>query len=349
MTNTTRNRAEPGAGISLLTFGVRGGWLRRCTAVALIATSCLIGLAAPASAIDLALPGNASETARIEANPESHALAIGPVSEGAPATLEVEGRVSRTAWRVAAQGVTTLQLLQPLRDQLLAAGFEILFDCKDFTCGGFDFRYRLKVFPEPAMHVDLFDYRYLAAMRLSGGEGDLVAGDYVTLLVSRSANAGYLQIVQITPSNGTAPKSSSTGKPATSGAALPDANLPLIAQLEAAGHAVLADLAFETGSSNLGPGPFASLETLAGYLLADPARRVALVGHTDAVGALDGNIALSKRRAASVLERLVEAHGVPRNQLAAEGMGYLAPIASNRNAEGREQNRRVEAVLLNTD
>jgi OOP family OmpA-OmpF porin len=75
---------------------------------------------------------------------------------------------------------------------------------------------------------------------------------------------------------------------------------------------------------------------------------VALVGHTDAQGTLDNNIALSKKRATSVLNRLVEKHGVDANQLTAEGMGYLSPIASNLSAEGREANRRVEAVLLNT-
>ena len=88
---------------------------------------------------------------------------------------------------------------------------------------------------------------------------------------------------------------------------------------------------------------------LAAFLLADPARQVALVGHTDAVGALDGNIALSKRRAASVLERLATAYDVPRTQMTAEGMGYLAPLTTNRTSEGRDQNRRVEAVLLNTE
>ena len=81
----------------------------------------------------------------------------------------------------------------------------------------------------------------------------------------------------------------------------------------------------------------------------NPVARIALVGHTDAVGALDGNIALSKRRAASVLERMVSAHGVPRERMDAEGMGYLSPVAPNTTPEGREANRRVEVILLNTE
>ncbi len=74
--------------------------------------------------------------------------------------------------------------------------------------------------------------------------------------------------------------------------------------------------------------------------------RIMLVGHTDSVGGLDPNIALSRDRAASVRQRLIDAYGVAPNRLEAQGMGYLAPIASNLTAQGRETNRRVEAVLL---
>ncbi|MCR9113710.1 MAG: OmpA family protein, partial [Rhodobacteraceae bacterium] len=39
----------------------------------------------------------------------------------------------------------------------------------------------------------------------------------------------------------------------------------------------------------------------------------------------------------------------PRQQLEAGGMGYLSPLTTNLTPEGREANRRVEAVLLNTE
>ena len=73
------------------------------------------------------------------------------------------------------------------------------------------------------------------------------------------------------------------------------------------------------------------------------------MGHTDTVGGLEANVALSRRRAASVRDRLIERHGVPAEQLEAHGTGYLAPVAPNTTAEGREANRRVEAVLLETE
>ncbi len=74
-----------------------------------------------------------------------------------------------------------------------------------------------------------------------------------------------------------------------------------------------------------------------------------LLEDTDADGDLALNVALSKRRAASVLERLVSDYNVARRQLQAEGVGYLAPIANNLTEVGREANRRVELVLLSTN
>ena len=110
----------------------------------------------------------------------------------------------------------------------------------------------------------------------------------------------------------------------------------------------LDDLSFATGSSDLSEGQYASLARLAAYLLANPDKTVALVGHTDSEGSIAGNIALSKRRAASVLERLVSVYDVPRRQMEAEGVGYLSPRASNLTAEGRVKNRRVEVILTST-
>ena len=74
--------------------------------------------------------------------------------------------------------------------------------------------------------------------------------------------------------------------------------------------------------------------------------RIALVGHTDTVGGLEANINVSRARARSVRQRLIESYGIAEERLDAEGMGYLAPVASNLTAEGRDQNRRVEVVLL---
>jgi len=127
----------------------------------------------------------------------------------------------------------------------------------------------------------------------------------------------------------------------------PDAPEPsLEAVLRDAGHVVLRGLDFGSGEAVLGPGPHPDLAALAAFLAQTPETRVALVGHTDNVGALDANIALSQARAEAVRDRLVADHGVGEGRIEARGVGYLAPVAANDTPEGRETNRRVEVVLL---
>lgn len=323
-----------------------------------------VGIALPASALDLSLPFSAQLTTRVVTAPDSHALPVGPFSNGALPVLDLEGQVERQVFRFAGQSLTTLQLLAPLRDQLAATGYDVMFECEAAACGGFDFRFAIEVLPAPDMYVDLTDFRFLAASRNEG--------DHIGLLVSGSANAGFVQLIRVTTdpdavalrvttpgdlptgANNSAQPPLSTDpqeQPVIQSEDPPIATEPtsLADSLRLKGHVILADLNFQTGSSQLSDGNYASLDALASFLLAEPTRRVALVGHTDTVGGLPGNIALSRERAVSVRQRLVEVYGVPANQLDAEGMGYLSPIAPNTTAEGRDANRRVEAVLLNTE
>lgn len=301
-------------------------------------------LAGPAAAVTLDMPANAELGAEVEAPLAGHGLATGPWSEADGVPLrQAEGRVTRQAWRVAAGGLSPLQMVAPLRAQLEGSGFEILLDCAGPDCGGFDFRFAIEVMPPPAMFVDLVDYHYLSALRAEDGTA-------VSLVAARTAQAGYLQVTAVIPPEAealdTAPRNPRLGAAPPA----PDAGEEdLAARLERTGSAVLADLIFETGSARLGEGDYASLAALAAYLAANPSRTVALVGHTDSTGALEANIALSRRRAASVRERLVTAHDVPRDRMQAEGMGYLSPVASNLTEAGREANRRVEVILVSTD
>jgi OOP family OmpA-OmpF porin len=297
-----------------------------------------IALPQVAPALDLVLPGNSSLTGEVERDPDRYKMPIGPYADGILPVRVVEGSVLQRAWRIEAQEMTTLQMIRPIREQLEKAGFDILFECGGLDCGGFDFRFNTKVMPAPSMYVDLFDFHYLA--------GEIPGREFISVIVSHAGAAGYVQIIHVTPEG--APAAELGIAPPPDGLE-PEANLPLVQGLQTRGHVILRDLEFNTGAASLREGRFETLEALAGYLLADKSRRVALVGHTDAVGALENNIALSKRRAASVLERLVAEYGVPRAQLEAEGMGYLAPIAPNLTEVGREKNRRVEAVLLNTE
>ena len=315
-------------------------------ALFILSALALFVLAGKVGALDFDLPGEAV-LMREETSPaDTYFLPVAPFADGRLPTRKVEGQVIRQAWRIDGGRVaTTLQLVSPLRDQLEAAGFEIILDCEAQECGGFDFRFNTTVLPAPDMFVDLFDFRFVSARKQ---DGDGV--DYISCLVSLAGGAGYVQLVAVgaiaPPRIETAvPPMPSSAKTTTT--ATPPPGGRFVERLVANGHVVLNDLEFGSGSAALAEGGYTSLAALAGFLGTDASRRIALVGHTDAVGGLDANLALSHERAAAALERLVERHGVPREQIEAEGVGYLSPIAPNTTRAGREANRRVEAVLLN--
>lgn len=78
--------------------------------------------------------------------------------------------------------------------------------------------------------------------------------------------------------------------------------------------------------------------------LGDSSVAVEVLAYTDSVGAAAANLALSEKRAATVVEELVTL-GVDRQRLTAVGKGEADPVADNATAEGREANRRVEFKL----
>ena len=106
----------------------------------------------------------------------------------------------------------------------------------------------------------------------------------------------------------------------------------------------LGDVLFDTGMATLKPGAYTTIDRLATVLKEDAQRKVLIEGHTDSVGADDFNQSLSERRAASVQAALFE-RGVEASQIATVGKGETTPVASNDNAAGRQQNRRVELVF----
>lgn len=296
----------------------------------------------PAMAVTLNMPSNANMTVQDVTTIGSYAMPTAPwTADGLPVLIG-SGEVRMQAWRIDSPGLTTLQILGPLQKQLEAGGFETVFTCTDTVCGGFDFRFATDVLPAPDMHVDLGDFRFFAAKRGEGEETELIS-----LLASRSSSAGFIQVTRVGPTGDTPVIDAQA--PAVRAVSSPTIPIGLVQELERTGRFILIDLMFETGSAQLGDATFSSLQDLADYLIANPDRTVALVGHTDSVGSLDGNIALSKRRAGSVLERLVTAFDVPRRQLEAEGVGYLTPISTNLTEEGREQNRRVEVIITSTE
>jgi outer membrane protein OmpA-like peptidoglycan-associated protein len=106
----------------------------------------------------------------------------------------------------------------------------------------------------------------------------------------------------------------------------------------------LGDLLFDTAKATLKPGAYSTVDRLAEALKESPDRKVMIEGHTDSVGNDEYNQELSERRAQSVQAALFE-RGVSAEQISAIGKGESTPVASNDNAAGRQQNRRVELIF----
>lgn len=307
------------------------------------AVAAAAALIATATAGALPVPDAATLAAEDNAPHATVPVPVGSFDGTQVPMIEAEGAVTRRAWHEPLESRTTMQILAPLRARLLADGFQVIHECEAGPCGGFDFRYATETLPEPAMHVDLGDFRFLSARR-TAPDGP----EYVTLMVSRSSARAFVQVTRIGPAEAPAPDLVSSSKNNAAGATLA-AEASVADRLQLEGRAVLADLEFATGSAALATEKVGSLATLAGYLDANPGVSVMLVGHTDAVGALDGNIALSRQRAEAVRRHLIETLGVPAAQVTAQGAGYLAPLASNRTEDGRMQNRRVEVILTGAE
>ncbi|MFB0526394.1 MAG: OmpA family protein, partial [bacterium] len=88
-----------------------------------------------------------------------------------------------------------------------------------------------------------------------------------------------------------------------------------------------------------------SLDEVVNLLKAYPENKVKVEGHTDSVGTAGYNLQLSQLRAASVAKYLIQ-EGIPTSRIEIAGYGETKPIASNVTIQGRQQNRRVEVVIL---
>ena len=104
-------------------------------------------------------------------------------------------------------------------------------------------------------------------------------------------------------------------------------------------------LLFKSGSWAIGSKGRIAIEQLGSVLADNPEIAVLIEGHTDNVGSEQYNMALSQRRATSVLNYLTE-QGIDKKILTAKGLGEVKPIASNANPAGRALNRRTEIYII---
>lgn len=105
------------------------------------------------------------------------------------------------------------------------------------------------------------------------------------------------------------------------------------------------DTNFEFNKSNLLPSAFPVLNKLAKAMNDNPDSRWRIEGHTDAIGSDSYNMELSRRRAQSVVDYLIQ-QGIDRSRLEVVPLGESQPKATNDTQEGRAMNRRVEIKMI---
>ena len=105
------------------------------------------------------------------------------------------------------------------------------------------------------------------------------------------------------------------------------------------------EVLFETDKAVVKPEYYAKVAEVAEFMMQYPNTMTTIQGHTDSRGSDSYNQALSQRRVDAVREVLITRFQIGAERLKAIGYGELQPRASNDNAEGRQLNRRVVAVV----
>lgn len=106
---------------------------------------------------------------------------------------------------------------------------------------------------------------------------------------------------------------------------------------------------FELNSHVIKPESYSLMDEITKVVQDNPAiKKIAIEGHASSDGDDNANLALSDRRAKSVMDYMVK-KGVEQNRLQAKGFGETKPIADNGTEEGRVKNRRVEFNILERD
>jgi len=294
---------------------------RRLSAVvfltaACVAASVLAQTPPPGHPLVPAYPGSSLEQDPEVSTFDEFDVPTGPIQDGKVSKSEhVEGKVTMFAYRNP-DGRSTLEVFRNYESGFKEAGFATLFTCKGDQCGTQIGLKGLGYLP----YSD--DARYLA-VRLERPEGDVYVAAHV------GTNDTKFVVVELRPME--------TGLVKITAEALHD-------DLDHVGHVAVYEILFDTAEADLKPESEGALREVAALMARSPALKLHVVGHTDNVGALAANVDLSKRRAQAVVTALTTAYKVAAARLHADGVGPLAPVASNDGEAGRAKNRRVELV-----
>lgn len=102
---------------------------------------------------------------------------------------------------------------------------------------------------------------------------------------------------------------------------------------------------FGTDSAEIKSAFFEEINKVGDYMNKYSMTTAVIEGHTDNSGALEYNMQLSQQRAQSVVDYLADKFGIDRSRLSAKGYGPTRRIAYNTTPEGRQKNRRINAII----
>ena len=274
-----------------------------------------------------------------------YTLPIGPVvkdsgGQRAPSEkLSLEGKVTRTLYR-GPEDRSTLEILRNYQSALESAGFKTLYTCGGSECGKLfhwvfykEMGQRIRSTKTSGSAFDIpQDLRYLAAKGMVGGR--IV---HVSVLVAFDAGFSKLSKQAVTLLEVIESEEMEAGMVTIDAEAMANG-------IDAMGHIAIYGVYFDTNSANVQAESATTLTEISKLLGKRPSLKLLVVGHTDNQGDYEYNMGLSARRSEAVVSLLTGEYGIDGSRLRSAGVGYLAPVASNDTARGREKNRRVELV-----
>lgn len=245
--------------------------------------------------------------------------------------LKVEGKVTKIRYEIPV-GRSSLEVFRNYEEAIKSGGFEVVYQCSDQACfeGTLNDPYILgqQIDTDNGVSTLYFDHARYMLIKMAAPQGDVYAsiltGEYqqqttafVLVVETKAMESGKIEVM----------------KAAEMAKAISDNRKVNV-------YGIL----FDTDKHSLRQESKPTLDEIASLLTDQPDLRLQIIGHTDDQGAADYNLALSQRRAASVVAALTRDYGIAPDRLTASGAGLTQPVASNDTAEGQAKNRRVELV-----
>lgn len=264
-----------------------------------------------------------------------------PIEQNPPKytkSLTVEGQVSRYTY-IAPAGRTATEMMRNYRLELQRLGMDILYEKKAGERGWFGPAFD-KIAEEDGLS-QILSYNE-ADERMLSGKSRAAKPSYYVIFVTSYKDGVIPDRLQDVVQKGRALAELVVITPDVMEQKMTFVNADeMKKEMQQSGKVALYGVQFDTDKDVLKPESQVTIAEILKLLKSDPSLRIHIVGHTDNQGALDHNLDLSRRRAASVA-RALTSQGITAGRLDSFGCGVYAPLASNETEEGRAKNRRVE-------